>query len=160
MPPVKPTFDTTLADQCVALRQRWIEGKECDLDKFSQNDLSNMSPFQVKEFLSQLLSQSPLPTKKIEKMQEVYKFNEVRNSEIRFRWLRLCLKARQEQAVARALKFVNEQGRMKFVRPIYRDMYAWEVSRQDAVANYKAQAASMHSLTATMVGKDLKLVDS
>ena len=39
-------------------------------------------------------------------------------------------------------------------------MYAWDVSRQDAIANYKVQAASMHSLTASMVGKDLKLVDS
>ncbi|KAI0232089.1 Leukotriene A-4 hydrolase [Lamellibrachia satsuma] len=159
MPPVKPTFDMTLANECAALQQHWVSSTE-DLSKFNQDDLINMSPFQVKEFLSQLLSQLPLPTKKIEKMQAVYKFNEVRNSEIRFRWLRLCLKARQEEAIARALEFVNEQGRMKFVRPIYRDLIAWELSREQAVDNYKQQASSMHSLTAAMVGKDLKLVNS
>lgn len=36
------------------------------------------------------------------------------------RWLRLGIRARVEWAVELALKFVSEQGRMKFVRPIYR----------------------------------------
>ena len=29
-----------------------------------------------------------------------------------------------------AVKLVTEQGRMKFVRPIYRDLYAWEEQRK------------------------------
>ncbi len=53
-------------------------------------------------------------------MQELYGLDSVRNAEIRFRWLRLNLRGKVEAAVPRALGFVTEQGRMKFVRPIYR----------------------------------------
>ena len=30
------------------------------------------------------------------------------------------------------------QGRMKFVRPLYRDLYAWEDKRQQAIDTFKA----------------------
>ena len=30
------------------------------------------------------------------------------------------------------------QGRMKFVRPLYRDLYAWEEKRQQAIDTFKA----------------------
>ena len=60
-------------------------------------------------------------------MEELYKLNVVRNSEIRFRWLRLNLRGKVENAVSGALEFVTEQGRMKFVRPIYRFVYFIDV---------------------------------
>lgn len=44
------------------------------------------------------------------------------NAEIKFRWLRLGLRAHWTERVDDALKFVTEQGRMKFVRPIYRSV--------------------------------------
>ena len=53
-------------------------------------------------------------------MDEVYAFSEVKNSEIRFRWLRLCLRAHVESAIDAALKMATEQGRMKFTRPLFR----------------------------------------
>ncbi len=67
-----------------------------------------------------VLFQPPLSAVKLEKMEELYHFNSVKNSEIRFRWLRLNLRAKIETSVSKALEFVTEQGRMKFVRPIYR----------------------------------------
>ena len=36
------------------------------------------------------------------------------------RWLRLCVKAGWEDVFSMAVTFVSEQGRMKFVRPLYR----------------------------------------
>merc|ERR1712150_70987 len=92
----------------------------------------------------------------IARMDELYNFGKVKNSEIKFRWLRLCIRAEVESAVPTALEFVTEQGRMKFVRPIYRDLYKWEKSSKVAVENYKKYAGQMHCLTATMVGKDLE----
>ena len=53
-------------------------------------------------------------------MQSAYDFSGVRNSEIRFRWIRLGLRGKWEDAVARAVQMVTDQGRMKFLRPIYR----------------------------------------
>lgn len=37
-----------------------------------------------------------------------------------FRWIRIGLVAHWKDIIPDALKFINEQGRMKFVRPIYR----------------------------------------
>ena len=53
-------------------------------------------------------------------MQELYNFNAVTNSEIKFRWIRLGLKCKWENAIPLAIQMVSEQGRMKFLRPIYR----------------------------------------
>lgn len=79
-------------------------------------------------------------------MQEVYGLNTCMNSEIRFRWvlqqvfnglsyilkpstwpallsyrwLRLCVRAKWEEAVPLALKMATDQGRMKFTRPLFR----------------------------------------
>lgn len=36
------------------------------------------------------------------------------------RWLRVCIRAQYEPAIQPALQFVTDQGRMKFVRPIYK----------------------------------------
>ena len=59
-------------------------------------------------------------TEKVRKMQEVYNFNAVNNSEIKFRWIRLGLRSKWEDAIPLAIQMVSEQGRMKFLRPIYR----------------------------------------
>ena len=53
-------------------------------------------------------------------MQELYNFNAVTNSEIKFRWIRLGLKCKWANAIPLAIQMVSEQGRMKFLRPIYR----------------------------------------
>lgn len=39
---------------------------------------------------------------------------------ILLRWLRLGIKAKWAAIVEPALKFVRDQGRMKFTRPVYR----------------------------------------
>uniref|UniRef100_A0A8B9GPR8 Leukotriene A-4 hydrolase n=1 Tax=Astyanax mexicanus TaxID=7994 RepID=A0A8B9GPR8_ASTMX len=83
-------------------------------------DIKQLSSHQLIEFLALLLLQDPLPTSHVKRMQEVYKFNSINNSEIRCRWLRLCVKSEWEDAVPLALKMATEQGRMKFTRPLFR----------------------------------------
>ena len=62
----------------------------------------------------------PRSLKKLAEMEKQYSLNSVRNSEIRFNWIRLGLVAQWEDAVPRAVEMITEQGRMKFLRPIYR----------------------------------------
>uniref|UniRef100_A0A8D0HC62 Leukotriene A-4 hydrolase n=1 Tax=Sphenodon punctatus TaxID=8508 RepID=A0A8D0HC62_SPHPU len=100
---------------------------------------------------------SSLPVSHVKRMQEVYNFNSVNNSEIRFRWLRLCIQAKWEEAIPLALKMATEQGRMKFTRPLFRDLYNFEKSREQAVNTFLQHRASMHPVTAMLVGKDLKV---
>uniref|UniRef100_A0A8C3F4D5 Peptidase M1 leukotriene A4 hydrolase/aminopeptidase C-terminal domain-containing protein n=1 Tax=Chrysemys picta bellii TaxID=8478 RepID=A0A8C3F4D5_CHRPI len=86
-------------------------GKESDLCSFGSADLKDLSSHQLIEFLTLLLLEAPLPVSYVNRMQEVYNFNAVNNSEIRFRWLRLCIQAKWEEAIPWALKMATEQGR-------------------------------------------------
>uniref|UniRef100_A0A8C5U0Y3 Leukotriene A(4) hydrolase n=1 Tax=Malurus cyaneus samueli TaxID=2593467 RepID=A0A8C5U0Y3_9PASS len=148
MPPVKPTYDMTLSNACVALKS--------DLGSFSSADLKEMSSHQIIEFLALLLLEEPLPLSHVQRMQEVYDFNAVNNSEIRFRWLRLCIRSKWEEAIPLALKMATDQGRMKFTRPLFRDLYSFDKSRDLAVKTFLEHRASMHPVTSMLVGKDLK----
>uniref|UniRef100_A0A6Q2Y1B1 Leukotriene A(4) hydrolase n=1 Tax=Esox lucius TaxID=8010 RepID=A0A6Q2Y1B1_ESOLU len=160
MPPVKPQYDTTLADACIALCKRWLKATEGDLGCFSEADVKTLSTHQLIEFLSLLLQEEPLPLSHVKRMQEVYNLNSLQNSEIRFRWLRLCVRSKWEDAVVMALKMATEQGRMKFTRPLFREVYNFEKYREKAVCVFKARRAAMHPVTASLVAKDLKVDDS
>ncbi|XP_071536015.1 leukotriene A-4 hydrolase isoform X2 [Panulirus ornatus] len=157
MPPIKPKFDEELAHVCKNLRKRWVEWDPAKKCPFHCDDLRNMTSNQVREWLAQLLEEEPLPVIKLEKMDELYNMSSRNNSEIKFRWLRLGLKAHWNNSVDEALKFVTEQGRMKFVRPIYRDFYEWKEMRQQAVAVYEANKDSMMHVAAYVVAKDLHI---
>merc|ERR1712066_143688 len=100
-----------------------------------------------------------LEVAKIEKMAELYGLDKSPNVEIQFRWIRLGIKARWEPSVAEALKLATIQGRMKFVRPLYRDLYAWEEKRQQAIDTFKAHRSQYMAMCADMVAKGLHLDD-
>uniref|UniRef100_A0A8C9G3M1 Leukotriene A4 hydrolase n=1 Tax=Pavo cristatus TaxID=9049 RepID=A0A8C9G3M1_PAVCR len=149
-------YDMTLTNACVALSQRWIKATESDLGSFSSADLKGISSHQLIEFLALLLLEAPLPLSHVKRMQQVYDFNATGNSEIRFRWLRLCIQSKWEEAIPLALKMATEQGRMKFTRPLFRDLYNFDKSRDLAVKTFLEHRACMHPVTSMLVGKDLK----
>ncbi|XP_076861056.1 leukotriene A-4 hydrolase [Brachyhypopomus gauderio] len=160
MPPVKPQYDTTLADACIALSQKWLKAKDADLAGFSEADIKPLSSHQLIEFLALLLAEDPLPLSHVKRMQEVYHFNSVTNSEIRYRWLRLCVQAHWEGAVPLALEMATKQGRMKFTRPLFRDVFNVAEFRDEAVKTFKEHRATMHPVTAALVARDLKIEES
>ncbi|KAM9310953.1 leukotriene A-4 hydrolase [Gastrophryne carolinensis] len=155
IPPVQPTYDMTLANACIALSNRWVEAKESDLSSFTTADVKQLSSHQQIEFLTLLLLKDPLPLSHVKRMQEVYNFNTIKNSEILFRWLRLCILAKWEDAIPLALKMATEQGRMKFTRPLYRDLYNFDKARDQAVSTFLKNKPFMHPVTAMLVAKDL-----
>lgn len=110
------------------------------------------------EFLNKLLAlENPLNVDVLKQMENLYHFNSVKNSEIKFKWLRLCLKARWEDQISLALNFVNQQGRMKFTRPIYRDLYEWVEARDRAISNFKENKENMMFVSVQAIAKDLHL---
>ncbi|XP_067347214.1 leukotriene A-4 hydrolase isoform X2 [Channa argus] len=147
MPPVKPHWVTSVPHQA----------KEQDLSSFKESDVKMLSSHQLTEFLSLLLQENPLPLTHVKKMQEVYDLNARTNSEIRFRWLRLCVRSRWEESVPLALKMATEQGRMKFTRPLFREVVNFEKYRDQAVQLFLAHRAGMHPVTAGLIAKDLKV---
>ncbi|CAL8278208.1 leukotriene A-4 hydrolase [Gadus morhua] len=157
MPPVKPQYDTTMADSCIALCSKWTKAGEADLGGFTAADLTTLSSHQVIEFLSLLLQEEPLPLTHVKRMQEAYDFNSCINAEIRARWLRLCVKSRWEEAVPKALQMATEQGRMKFTRPLFREVYNFDKFRDEAVRMFKTHRAAMHPVMVDLLSKDLKV---
>ncbi|XP_033935515.2 leukotriene A-4 hydrolase-like [Pseudochaenichthys georgianus] len=157
MPPVKPQYDTTLADACIALSQRWIKATEQDLSSFQVSDMKPLSSHQVIEFLSLLLQEAALPLTHVKKMQEVYDLNASKNAEIRFRWLRLCVRSRWEEAVPMAMKMATDQGRMKFTRPLFIEVFTFDKYRDEALRMFQCHRGAMHPVTAGLVAKDLKI---
>ncbi|ELW61515.1 Leukotriene A-4 hydrolase [Tupaia chinensis] len=133
------------------------KAKDDDLSSFNVTDLKDLSSHQRSEFLAQVLQRAPLPLGHIKRMQEVYNFNAINNSEIRFRWLRLCIQSKWEEAIPLALKMATEQGRMKFTRPLFKDLAAFDKSHDQAVRTFQEHRARMHPVTAMLVGKDLKV---
>merc|ERR1712062_309941 len=101
--------------------------------------------------------ENPISTEKVRKMQDVYNFNAVNNSEIKFRWIRLGLKSKWEDALPLAAQMVSEQGRMKFLRPIYRDMYGWTEKREIAIQTFINNKESYMHVAVQGLEKDLKL---
>ncbi|PVD24845.1 hypothetical protein C0Q70_15331 [Pomacea canaliculata] len=158
MPPIHPQYDTSLALPCEQLSTRWLTASDADLTMFLSSDFEQFSSLQKRIFISLLLeAKSPLTVPKLKQMESLYHLSKIKNSEIRFRWLRLCVKGQWEEAIPSALEFVTEQGRMKFVRPLYRDLYEWEASRQRAINNFLEHEREMHNTTAKLVAKDLHL---
>lgn len=157
MPPVQPQYDTTMADACIALSQKWTKATESDLDGFLESDIKALSSHQVIEFLSILLQEDPLPVTHLRKMQDLYNMNSYENSEIRARWLRLGVRSKWEDMVPLALRMATDQGRLKFTRPLFREVYTFEKYSEEAKQVFLAHRAQMHPVTAALVAKDLHI---
>ncbi|XP_055337255.1 leukotriene A-4 hydrolase-like [Paramacrobiotus metropolitanus] len=157
-PPVDLHYDESLGKECTALRERWTSCGS-DYSKFSNKDVAEFSPAQKMEFLAQLLLEPPLSVETLRALDKIYDFSATQNAEIKFRWLRLCIRGQWEDMIPQALAFAVEYQRMKFCRPIFRDLYAWDKSKDIAVATYKKYQHTMAFITANQLAKDLNLVE-
>jgi len=106
--------------------------------------------------LEKLFEFDPLPHALLAKMDEIYNLSAIRNAEVRFRWQRLCLRADYEPIYAQVVQFVTEQGRMKFVRPLYKELHAAKNGGSElAKKTFAAHKDSYHPIAATMIEKDI-----
>ncbi|QQP32378.1 Leukotriene A4 hydrolaselike [Caligus rogercresseyi] len=151
MPIYKPNYDTSLSKACEALKDKVLSG---DIS----TEYSSLTVGQKIEFLHLLMEEkSGLPLDILEKMKSAYGLGTITNSEIKFLWIRLGLKSQWREAVGMAVSMLKEQGRMKFTRPLYRDLYAWEETRDLALKTFQADRPNMMLVSIQGVEKDLKL---
>ncbi|XP_068620397.1 leukotriene A-4 hydrolase isoform X2 [Battus philenor] len=152
MPPIIPNYDTSMTKAVTALVTKITEQSD-----FSYDDVKLFTPHQMINLLQELIDRDALPIQKLRNLGNVYKVNASKNSEIIYRWLRLCIRSRDITRLDDVLNFVNQQGRMKYVRPIYRDLYAWEDVRQQAIDNFLKNEPYMMHVSAYTLRKDLHL---
>lgn len=54
-----------------------------------------------------------------------------------------------------AVQFLKEQGRMKFLRPLYKALYRSKMGKSIAVQTFQESRQSYHPIAAKMVAADL-----
>jgi len=156
MPIYKPKFDDSLAKESWSLAEKWQAWDVATPAPFG-DEFDKFSPTQKQEFLGTLINGAPLDHAKLDKMEALYSLSNCSNVEIVFRWIRLGIKARWEPSVPEALRLATVQGRMKFVRPLFKDLYGWEEKRQQAIDTFLAHRGEMMYVCAEMVAKDLHI---
>lgn len=154
MPPIEMPFDRSLANACTALAKQWNSQKSPS-DPVSFNGFSTG---QKMVFLDTLISFEPLPHEKLTAMDALYQLSESNNTEIRFRWCQLCLRAKYEQIFPSVIRLLTEQGRMKFTRPLYRSLNnCSDAGKQLALETFTLHQRFYHPICAQLVAKDLGL---
>lgn len=71
-------------------------------------------------------------------MNQSYSFSARKNSELMFRWQSLCIGCEMPWILPQVSAFIVSQGRMKFVRPLYRALRASDMGKQLAVDTFIA----------------------
>ncbi|CAM9119050.1 unnamed protein product [Pylaiella littoralis] len=168
MPTETPTFNKTLSEESEGLADKWASAAAQGEEKLADAEAAKFeawtSPQKV-TFLQRLVDLSSpkdgttkttfsLPL--IKAMDEAYGLTETGNSEVRFCWHKLCIRANALFIVPHVLDFVTSMGRMKFTRPLYRELYALGGdTRVTAVNTFKERASFYHPICRSMVAKDL-----
>ena len=137
--------DTSLVDQAKALASKWLNGgKDC-----TEKDIDGWTSQSKLIFLQEIQSLDNLETlKKIDKM---YHFSDVKHSELRFAWLMLSVKLKDESCLKNVEDMLLIQGRMKFTRPLYKELAKY--NRDLALRIFSK--GNYHPICEKMVKKDL-----
>lgn len=123
---------------------------ECDVSA------SNMTPTQIQEFLSFLIQKTPLKATTLQKMDSLYRFSSSKNYEILYLFLRLGIRSKWTPIIDETFEFLKKMGRLKFVRPIYRDLGNWQEQKHAAIEFFHANKHLLMSTVVDGVRKDLK----
>ena len=129
----------------------------------SPADVAGWSSEQRVAFLERLLelrSRTPLAVASVASLDALYALSASRNAEQRAAWLRLRVAAGDDDALPDVRAFLTEQGRMKYLRPLYRELRRCAKSatlRAAAPAIFEDAKGGYHPIAVKMVAQDLGL---
>ena len=104
-------------------------------------------------FLDTLLSFPEFSTTVISCLGSIYGLSTSQNAEIRFRYGQLALKSNFRPHFSKVIEFLGEQGRMKYVRPLYRSLNKCDAElAKETFARFKK---TYHPIAVAMIAKDL-----
>ncbi|KAI9743973.1 MAG: hypothetical protein M1818_002707 [Claussenomyces sp. TS43310] len=150
--PPKPDFDTTMVDKCYALADKW-ESPAADFTPAS-SDISGWSANQTVVFLERVqLFKDPLTPAQAQAMGVAYSLTQTRNVELSSRYFRVALRAKDQTAYQPAADLLGTVGRMKFVRPLYRELA--RVDRELALKTFQKNKDFYHPICMALIEKDL-----
>ncbi|KAL4889116.1 leukotriene A-4 hydrolase [Aspergillus ambiguus] len=151
--PPKPKFDTSLVDVVYDLAKKWKSIPESSF-KPQPSDIKDLTGNQIVVFLEQvLLFERPLAPELSKLMGEVYGLAKSANIEVANLYFQVGLKAGDESVLEPTADLLGKIGRMKFVRPLYRNLQ--KVNRPLAIETFEKNKDFYHPICRAMVEKDL-----
>jgi leukotriene-A4 hydrolase len=160
MPPVLPTPVLDKLKEAQELGALWSNGGWAEAGAAAL-DIGAYHSEQVVVLLDTILIAKPdegLEHAALEKMEALYDLTSRKNSEIRFRWQMLGVTSKWHAVYPHTVAFLAEQGRMKFVRPLYRALFRGDgAAKELALQTFVRLKPTYHNITAKMVGRDLEL---
>ncbi|KAH0259117.1 leukotriene A-4 hydrolase, partial [Aureobasidium melanogenum] len=153
--PPKPDFDTSMVDVCYDLASKWesLNGGSSEFEP-SASDISSWSANQSVVFLEKIQTwKTPLSPALVEKMGEVYSYAASKNVEVVSRYMIVGLKARCESVYIPTTELLGRVGRMKFVRPLYRNLR--ECDEKLAQETFEKYKEFYHPICKEMASKDV-----
>ncbi len=88
---------------------------------------------------------------KLEQLDEVYHFSQSGNAEILFAWLAVCIRNTYEPSFTAVEAFLCQQGRRKFLQPLYSALWANLHTRSLAVAIYRRARPGYHPIAVATI---------
>jgi leukotriene-A4 hydrolase len=164
MPTYPIDFSNSLANAAHDLAQKWISSRHShslsDEVHFHtpRPDMNNWSSQQKCLFLEDLLEASTSETFSINflaNLDRAFGFGSSQNSEIMLRWQQLCIRANCPWIFEPAVNFLTSQGRMKFVRPILRELRRSQIGGAKVAEIFQVNKDSYHPIARKMLGEDL-----
>lgn len=160
-PPVVPEFDTSLSRVATELAAAVVAGKApgATVDGWSAN--------QTVVFLEAVVALvegdkavAAAAAPHLDEMDGRVGFTASKNAEIRHRWYQAAIRCGLSRVYPAAAEFISEQGRMKFTRTLYRDLFnGGDEARKIALDTFKATCDALHPICRKMVERDLKLAE-
>ncbi|KAF4982877.1 hypothetical protein FZEAL_1573 [Fusarium zealandicum] len=147
--PPKPDFDTSLANMCYELANKWKDSNyqpsSKDMDAFTAN--------QKLVFLAEVQNEGPLSPERSQLMGKTYDFLSSKNVEILSAYYQVALKAKDTAIYQDTADLLGRVGRMKYVRTLFRGLN--KVDRQLALDTFEKNKDFYHPICKGMVEKDL-----
>lgn len=104
-------------------------------------------------FLESVQQQGSLSAERAQLLGKVYDLAASQNVELKSAYYIIALRAADTTSYAGATELLGQVGRMKFVRPLFRELN--KVDRQLALDTFKKNKDFYHPITNSMVAKDL-----
>ncbi|KAF2835226.1 putative leukotriene A-4 hydrolase like protein [Patellaria atrata CBS 101060] len=154
--PPKPDFDETLVKACYALADKWEAHTQNPDDGFKprSSDIASWTANQSVVFLEKLQKMDyPLRTDDVTLMGDTYGYAESQNVELVSRFFGLGLTAKCEKVYEPTAELLGKVGRMKFVRPLYRQLNL--ADRALALKTFEKNKTFYHPICRGLLEKDL-----
>jgi len=154
LPPDVNRYDHVLTNNYKTLASAWIDKSK----KITPEDTSSYSVNQLSGLIEELIkSERIFELDEVKAVLSVEKINGTKNFDLQFVIYQLCLKCNYVDALPNIVTFLESQGRMKYVRPIYRGLFASSFGKEIAVNTFQKNKNNYHPICGKMLAKDLSL---